>query len=235
MYFKKVKKFTEPETEEETSKEKSTKEKTTKEKTTKEKTTKEDTTKATKSSGGSGYKKGEIDEDILGKWETKEGSFSGWYEYKEDGNGSVYLDSSSIIHFEGDKIFFNTTELGPDKYTFKDGKFSLTVGSNDVLTMEKVDGDGSKLDGEYKVTSGLLFDQYDKTYKNTSDYAFHFIVDGKKSTICLVNCFTYSADGSKIYIGEGSSLFNNKEFDYTLDGKKLTLKSGIAQQILTKD
>lgn len=235
VYFKKVKKFTESEDDTKATKEKSTKEKATKEKETKEKTSKEESTKATKASGEGGYKKGEIDEDILGKWTTKEGGFDGWYEYKEDGNGSVYLDSSSIIHFEGDKIYFNTTELGPDKYTFKDGKFVLNVGGKDILTMEKTDAAKDKLDGEYKVVSGLLFDQYDKTYKNTSEYSFNFIVDGKKSTICLENCFTYSADGSKIYIGEGSSLFNNKEFDYTIDGKKLTLKSGFAQQILTKD
>jgi hypothetical protein len=240
FYFKKVKKFTESETETEedttkATKEKETKEKSTKETETKEKETKEDTTKATKESGNGGFKEGEVDKELLGKWTTKEGGFDGWYEYKEDGKGSVYLDSSSIIHFEGDKIYFQTTELGPDKYTFEDGKFSLNVNGRDILTMEKIEGGNDTFDGKYNVTSGLLYDQYDKTYKNTDDYSFTFEADGKNSILGLNNCFTYSADGEKIYIGEGSSLFNNKEFDYTIDGKKLTLKAGIAQQILTRD
>ena len=177
---------------------------------------------------------GKIDEAILGTWATKEMGFDGSYEFLENGNGSVYLDSSSIVRFDGDKLMMSSTAITADKYTYDNGHFDFTLNGQNFLTMDKVEGDNAVLDGTYTVTGGKFYDQFKTNYANTDAYEFRFIVDGDKSKMCLMNCFTYSADGENLCIDKGASLFNNKSLKYTLDGDKLTFTVGSLKQELTK-
>ena len=194
----------------------------------------EATTKAGSSSGSAQYEAGKIDEDILGIWATKEMGFDGSYEFLENGNGSVYLDSSSIVHFDGDKLMMSSTAITADKYTYDNGHFDFTLNGQNFLTMDKIEGDNAVLDGTYTVTGGKFYDQFKTNYANTDAYEFRFIVKGDKSQMCLMNCFTYSADGENLCIDKGASLFNNKNLKYTLDGDKLTFTVGSLKQELTK-
>lgn len=203
-----------------------------------EATTKAGSTEATTKSGSKSsdakYEAGKVDEKILGTWTTSEMGFDGAYEFYEDGTGSVIIDSSSIVHFDGDKLMMSSTAITADKYTYDNGHFDLTMNGQNFLTMDKTEGDNAVLDGTYKVTSGTFYDQFKNTYANTDNYEFDIIVDGANTSMCLKNCFTYSADGENLCIDKGASLFNNSSFVYTLEGDTLTFAVGNLKQELKK-
>ena len=108
------------------------------------------------------------EKELIGKWEmpslSEAGMDCGGLEFKEGGKGSLFMDTSSIIHAEDKDIYVGE---GDDAFVFEekfvefDGKtLKVNVNDNDMLTMERTGKeDSSTYDGEYKLISGLLYDQ----------------------------------------------------------------------------
>lgn len=178
---------------------------------------------------------GKVDSKIVGKWNTKEGGFSGSYVFDENGNGSVYLDATSMYHFEGETLVIGEEEFGPDAYDFDGTNFSLEANGVEFITMEKTEGAKKGLDGTYNITGGYFYDAFEDQYNNTATYSLDMIVDGDELFFRMNDCFTFTADGKTLKFIEGAELMNNQEIKYTITGEKMTFTAGGSKQILTKD
>ncbi|MDD6059468.1 MAG: hypothetical protein PUB97_03675 [Ruminococcus sp.] len=178
---------------------------------------------------------GKVDKKIVGEWATTEQGFNGSYTFAENGYGSVSLDASSMFCFKGDTLVIDgSTEIGPDQYEFDGKTFVLEIEGTEFITMEKIEGSRSSLDGKYEIVSGYFYDMFDKQYKNTDDYGLFAEADGDDFWFIMANCFTFTADGDTLKVIEGAHLMNNKNITYTITGEKMTFKAGGATQILTK-
>lgn len=178
---------------------------------------------------------GKVDEKIVGEWETKEQGYNGSYIFAENGYGSVSLDASSMFCFKGDTLVIDgSTEIGPDQYEFDGETFVLEIDETEFITMERIEGSGSSLDGKYEIVSGYFYDMFGEQYKNTDDYGLFAEADGDDFWFTMANCFTFTADGDTLEFIEGADLMNNQTVTYTITGEKMTFKAGGATQILTK-
>jgi len=204
---------TEDETEEETEEEPET-----------EAPTEKPTEKATKSSGG------ELDSELVGAWNTTEDGYNGAYVFNADGTGDIYFDFGDMLHFEGETLMVEGTAITPDMYSFDGTHFALVLSGMDLLTMDKTtSGDG--IEGTYKVKSGTVYDEISSAYAGLS---FNIEIKGGECTGIFTNCFKYTADGSKITITEGNSIFSVTEFSYKIDGEEMVAESAGQKQYFTR-
>lgn len=178
---------------------------------------------------------GKVDSNVVGKWNTTENGFSGSYVFEANGKGSVYLDASSMYHFEGDTLMIGSEKFGPDAYDFDGKNFKLEANGVEFFNMKKTEGAKNSLDGTYNIVGGYFYDTFDKQYANTTTYSLDMIVDGKNLFFRMNDCFTFTADGKTMKFIEGAELMNNEEIKYTIVGNKMTFTAGGAKQILTKE
>ncbi len=190
---------------------------------------------------------------LVGKWEMPSlvdaGMDSGGLEFEADGTGSIYMDTSSIIHAEGKSICIGS---GDEKFAFTedmvqfDGNtLKIDLENNDILTMEKIEEDDSEnaeesaedgtteaetadiesFDGEYKFVSGSIYDviveglMKDSTEFKKEDLNVIIGFSGEKSEITYDDIFTYSADKDNITIMGWASFIGN-----ATDGEDLKAK-----------
>lgn len=190
---------------------------------------------ATTEDNGGNNTSGKIDSKIVGKWNTTENGFSGSYVFDKNGNGSVYLDATSMYHFEGDTLVIGGEKFGPDAYDFDGTNFSLEANGVEFLKMEKIEGAKKGLDGTYNIVGGYFYDAFEDQYNNTDTYSLDMIVDGEELFFRMNDCFTFTADGKTMKFIKGAELMNNEEIKYTIVGNKMTFTAGGSKQILTKD
>ena len=144
---------------------------------------------------------------------------------------SVNYDSLGI-HFNDDmKFVMEDTEIDVDY----DGKKAVVDAAKAFgldeemlfIEMERT-GDENKdsLDGEYKLTGGMIYDELMDEFENAP--ATYMIVDGETLDIKLDIC-DYKADGKKITLtGEGLALLDmgdeeTAECEYKIDGDTLSM------------
>lgn len=204
--------------------------------TTKKKkpTTTEAEENTTEDNGGNNTS-GKVDSKIVGKWNTKENGFSGSYVFDANGNGSVYLDATSMYHFEGDTLMIGSEKFGPDAYDFDGKNFKLEANGVEFFNMKKTEGTKNSLDGTYNIVGGYFYDIFEEQYANTTTYSLDMIVDGKNLFFRMNDCFTFTADGKTMKFIKGAELMNNEEISYTIVGNKMTFTAGGAKQVLTKE
>lgn len=178
---------------------------------------------------------GKVDSKIVGKWNTSEAGIKGSYVFKANGNGSIYADCTSLLHFEGDVLMIDDEEFGPDAYDFDGKNFSLEKDGNSFIAMTKKEGSKKSLDGTYDVVGGELYDFLEAQYANAATYSLDMIVDGDETLFCLNDCFTFTADSKTIKITKGAEFMGCEEVDYSIAGNKMTFTANGAKQILTKD
>lgn len=173
----------------------------------------------------------DIDKKLVGSWNSEE--IGGNLNFSEDGKVSMSVNYDSLgIHFNDDmKFVMEDTEIDVDY----DGKKAVVDAAKAFgldeemlfIEMERT-GDENKdsLDGEYKLTGGMIYDELMDEFENAP--ATYMIVDGETLDIKLDIC-DYKADGKKITLtGEGLALLDmgdeeTAECEYKIDGDTLSM------------
>lgn len=190
---------------------------------------------------------------IVGRWEMSEladsGIKVGGLEFKENGKGSMYMDTTEILHADGKKI---QVGAGDDSFTFDEQyidydttNLKIEISGQDMLTLERSSGKGSdsSYDGEYKLLSGVLYDTIVSGIdeKNGGDINVFITFDGSSSEVTFVDIFNYKASKGKLELS-GYASFIGEDADgkpvtaeYEIEGDKLTVtnESG-SPEVLTR-
>lgn len=183
---------------------------------------------------------------IIGKWEmpslSEAGMDCGGLEFKEGGKGSLFMDTTKILHAEDKGICIGE---GDDAFVFGekciefDGKtLKVDVDGNDMLTMERTGkSDNSSYDGEYRILSGLLYDQIVSgilegiSDMKKEDLKVIIDIDGKNTQMTYSDVFDYKADKKKIEITGWASFLGSADengkisSEYKVKGGELEIKN----------
>lgn len=184
--------------------------------------------------------------EIIGKWSMSGvdnlGVDSGGIIFSKDGKGSIYEDTSSLLHFTSDGIKFNDTVLSKD-YIKKSGK-TLTISAldQDILVITELEG-GDGYDGKYSLDGGIMYESIVEGMKaqgevKSTDLDITINFDGERSEVVFNDIFDYEVKGSKLTVS-GFSGFIAGEGDeasakVTIDGDTLSLKDSKKTETLTK-
>lgn len=183
------KSVSEVETEAETT-EATTEEETTESETTTEPATEEDTTESISEEN--------TEESIIGMWSMSEDEITMGFDFKDNGNLSMWIDITEIVHFTTDGNFIVDNGVMDSKFISYDGttfSFSSEDGQ-DLWTMTKESGSSENYDGEYKLVSGAMYDNIAR-YDGVDVY---IIVSGETMLADYRNALTYTTDGDAISI-----------------------------------
>lgn len=184
--------------------------------------------------------------DITGKWaidDFENESIKNGGIILADGKGSVYADSSEILHFEEDGFNVSGTVLSKEYYKEDGKKFTLDVMGQEMLIMTKLD-DKEGYDGKYSLDGGLLYDGIiqgmskgdDKELPESIDITLEF--DGDHSEFVFNDLFDYSTEGDKLTISGYSALMDisgdGGSADYKIEGDTLTITGTSKTQTFTR-
>ena len=168
---------------------------------------------------------GSIDAALVGNWYSDEMGFS--FCFSDDGVMGISMDYSSIMHFENMNLVMSGVEI-PVEY---DGKvLSVNIEgataeeSMFVMELERTGAaDKSTLDGEYLLTSGMLYDELVAMFSDhMTDAETKIVIDGTAFIIEYDMC-EYAADGKNIEIFAGNSpLFSDIDEESAICGYKIS-------------
>lgn len=183
--------------------------------------------------------------DITGYWEMPdEGDETIAMEFGKNGNGSVFVDATSIMYFTSDqKLCMEGMEFDAEF----DGK-TITVTANPsdfgepedtdmdltILTLERTgNSDASGLDGEYSLTGGMMgeviISSFAEEFSAGADIPVYMVIDGENFGIKLDNLFTYSTSGNILAISGLDAIsdeldgMESGEVPYSVNGDELTI------------
>lgn len=199
----------------------STKEKTTAEETTEETTAEETTEEETTESSSAD----ETDEALLGMWYMEDNDLVMGLNVIDNKNIGLWVDMTETTHFTADDEFVISGEVISDEFISYDGEtFSVTADGEDVWTMTKESGSADSYDGEYKVISGMVYDNL-HMYEGSDVYV---IVSGENMYVDYRNMLTYTIDDDNIFISGldkvGDSIGSTVETTYEVKGDVFTIK-----------
>ena len=191
-------------------------------------------------------KKSKKTADITGKWSIdgldNESIQNGGIIFA-DGKGSVYADSSKILHFDEEGFNVSGTVLSKDYYKEDGKKFTLDVMGQEMLVMTKLD-DKEGYDGKYSLDGGLLYDgiiqglskEGEEEMPESVDITLEF--DGDHSEVIFNNLFNYETKDDKITISGYSGMMDlsgdGGTAEYKIEGDTLTLTSSKKTQTFTR-
>lgn len=185
-------------------------------------------------------------ESIVGRWEMSDFTDSeisvGGLEFKKDGKGSMYMDTSSILHADGKKIQVGESDQSfvfeEDYIDYDKKNLKIEISGQDMLTLERNDDKGSddNYDGEYQLKSGVLYDTIvggiAKDAGKEADINVYITFDGSRSEVTFVDIFDYTAKKGKLEISGYASFIGGEEADgkpvsadYSIKGDTLTVVS----------
>ncbi|MCM1008592.1 MAG: hypothetical protein NC485_11855 [Ruminococcus flavefaciens] len=183
--------------------------------------------------------------DITGYWEMPdEGDETIAMGFGKNGNGSVFVDATSIMYFTSDqKLCMEGMEFDAEF----DGK-TITVTANPsdfgepedtdmdltILTLERTgNSDASGLDGEYSLTGGMMgeviISSFAEEFSAGADIPVYMVIDGENFGIKLDNLFTYSTSGNILAISGLDAIsdeldgMESGEVPYSVNGDELTI------------
>ena len=188
--------------------------------------------------------------DITGKWSIdsldNETIQNGGIIFS-DGKGSVYTDSSKVLHFNDEGLAIgdnstNMTTLSKD-YFKEDGKqLTIDISGMEMLVMTKiVEGEG--YDGTYSLDGGLFYDQIVEGMskgdeKMPEDIDISLVFDGDSSEVVFNDLFEYEVKGKEIKLTGYSAIMDitndGGTAEYSIDGDKLTIKGPNKSETFTR-
>lgn len=173
----------------------------------------------------------DVDKKLVGSWNSEE--IGGNLNFSEDGKVSMSVNYDSLgMHFNDDmKFVMEDTEIDVDydgKKATVDAAKAFNLDEEMIFVEMERTGDENKdsLDGEYKLTGGMIYDELMDQFDNVP--ATYMIVDGETLDIKLDIC-DYKADGKKLTLsGEGLALLDmgdekEAECEYKIDGDTLSM------------
>lgn len=192
---------------------------------------------------------------IVGKWEMNDlaesGVKVGGIEFKSDGKGSMYMDTTEILHADGKKI---QVGQGDQSFTFDEQyidydktNLKISVSDQDMLTLKRSGGNGSddNYNGEYELLSGVLYDTIvsglsDSAGGNSGDINVYITFDGSTSEVKFVDIFDYTAEKGKLEISGYASFIGENangekvsaDFEVKGDTLSITSDSGNTEKLV---
>lgn len=181
---------------------------------------------------------GVTEKDLVGKWELKEladeSIKAGGIELKDGGKGSIYMDTTQILHIEDKALIIGDGEsavkFDEDLINYDGTNFSVDIQGQNVITLERTDGNANEdsYDGEYDFKGGVAYDLIQEQSKS-GDMVLHMTIDGDKSTVTFVDVFDYSLEKGKMKLSGYTSFLGQSDSDeavnveFELKGDNLTL------------
>ncbi len=183
---------------------------------------------------------------IVGKWSMSgiesTGVDGGGLVFKEDGKGSVYEDTSSILHFESEGFNVGGTVISNNYIKAEGDNVVVDVEGNEMLNMKKLESKEGN-DGLYVLKGGMLYTSIvngmkDKGSFDESDLDITIDFDGSHSEVVFNDIFTYTTKKDKLTIsgfsgfleGDGDSI----TADYKVEGDTLTIVDTKSTEKLTR-
>lgn len=172
-----------------------------------------------------------IDKKLADTWYSEE--LEGNLEFGKDGKVSMIADYDVMgMYFTEDKFVMDDMEIDFD---FDGKQISVDAGeafgldeSLVFIEMEKSKDDGKdKLDGEYKLTGGALYEGLESQVGDEATETY-MIINGDQLDIKIGIC-DYKADGKKItFTGSGVTFLNLSDgeeavCDYKIEGENLSI------------
>ncbi|MBO4523721.1 MAG: hypothetical protein J5723_03470 [Ruminococcus sp.] len=183
---------------------------------------------------------------IVGKWalsgvDNQEVESAGLI-FHENGNGSMYEDSSSMFHFEDEGFSVGGSVISNDYVKEEGDTVTVDVMGEKILVMKKL-GNNEGYYGEYTLEGGKLYDNFAESMKEEAekngkplDITLNF--EGSHSELIFNNIFTYTIDDKKLNISGSSAIFNSDgsalSGDYTIKGDTLTITDSKKTDTLTR-
>ncbi|WP_295092286.1 hypothetical protein [Ruminococcus sp.] len=183
---------------------------------------------------------------IVGKWalsgvDNQEVESAGLI-FHENGNGSMYEDSSSMFHFEDEGFSVGGSVISNDYVKEEGDTVTVDVMGEKILVMKKL-GNNEGYYGEYTLEGGKLYDNFAESMKEEAekngkplDITLNF--EGSHSELIFNNIFTYTIDDKKLNISGSSAIFNSDgsalSGDYTINGDTLTITDSKKTDTLTR-
>lgn len=181
---------------------------------------------------------------IIGKWEMKELSDTdikvGGLEFKENGKGSMYMDTTNILHADGKSLVVGSGEQAvkfeEDLIEYDGKNFNINLQGQYILSLEKVSGGEStdSYDGEYKLKSGVMHDSIvGNITKNADDtvngdVSLFISFDGSSSEVTFVDIFDYKVNKNKLELSGYASFIGD-----SADGKPVSADVEIKDDVMT--
>ncbi|WP_295077305.1 hypothetical protein [Ruminococcus sp.] len=184
--------------------------------------------------------------EIVGKWSMSgiesTGVDGGGLVFKEDGKGSVYEDTSSLLHFESEGFNVGGTVISNEYIKEEGDNLIVDVMGNEMLNMKKLETkDGN--DGLYELKGGMLYTSIVDGMKNKGNLEedkLNITIDfeGAHSEVVFNDIFTYSTKKDKLTVsgfsgfleGDGDSI----TADYKIEGDTLTIIDTKSTEKLTR-
>lgn len=184
--------------------------------------------------------------DITGYWKMPdEGEETIAMGFDGNGNGSVFVDATSIMYFTSDrKLYMEGMEFDAEF----DGKtITVTADASDfgesdenidmdltILTLARTGKpDASGLDGEYSLTGGMMgeviISSFAEEFSAGADIPVYMVIDGENFGIKLDNLFTYSTEENMLSISGFDAIsdelggIGSEEIPYSVNGEELTI------------
>lgn len=195
---------------------------------------------------GSSAKSGE---KIVGKWamsdlsNTDQSVDGGGIIFTEGGKGSVYLDTSSLLHFESEGLNVGGTVLAKDYIKESGDTLTVDVMGQEMIGLTKLEK-GEGYDGKYSLDSGILYDSIVQGMENQgsfdeADLDITIDFDGDKSEVVFNDLFTYTTKGKKLTVSGFSGFLNGGDgkeatAEFKVDGDTLELKDSKSTETLTR-
>ena len=184
---------------------------------------------------------------IVGKWKmddiNAEGIDGGGLIFSESGKGSIYEDTSSMLHFVDDGLNVGGTVLSTEYFTEEGDNLTINVNGQEILVMDKIEAkDG--YDGKYSLNGGILYDSIisgleGKGFTDNQNIDISIDFDGTNSEVVFNDLFSYSIEDSKITIEGFAGLFdsdkNEVSAEFTIEDDKLTIKDESRDTVLTRE
>ncbi|MBO7474392.1 MAG: hypothetical protein J6U00_10430 [Ruminococcus sp.] len=179
--------------------------------------------------------------DIVGKWSMSgienSGIEDGGLIFKADGKGSVFEDTSSILHFESEGFNIGGTVIS-DNYIKEDGdNLVVDIEGKEMLDMTRLEGRDGK-DGLYSLKGGMLYTSIVEKMsangsfdENNLDITIDF--DGAHSEVIFNNIFTYTTKKDKLTISGFSGFLKEDSDSAAANGGSITADYKISGNTLS--
>lgn len=183
---------------------------------------------------------------VVGKWAMTdldaEGIDGGGIIFSAEGKGSIFEDTSSMLHFVDDGLNVGGTTLSTEYFKEEGDNLTIDVMGQEMLVMKKIEAkDG--YDGKYSLNGGILYDSIlsgleGRGLDENTNINISINFDKENSEVVFNDLFSYSVDGSKMTISGFSGFLDSDKdevsAEFTVVDDKLTIKDSDKETVLTK-
>lgn len=189
---------------------------------------------------------GDNNTDIVGKWSIDDTSiFGGVFEeagfiFSEDGTGSIYENTSSLMSLTDSGFNMNGTVIGTEYISTSGDTLSIDVAGQNLFSLTRITAGSGQYDGKYSLNSCIMYDSLVSGMEehgiNKENLKVTIEFNGSSSELVMNDLFTYKVSGKTMIIEGIPGFFTNDEDSkagalFSIDGDTLTLKGKKAETL----